>query len=54
MAGRCENFVKQCDAGRRSTPRAQPLLALDRIADGGFAEVEATLDGDAESLILLP
>ena len=24
-----------------------PLLALDAIADGGFAEVEATLDGDA-------
>jgi nitrite reductase/ring-hydroxylating ferredoxin subunit len=32
---------------------AAPVLALlDEIADGGFAEVEATLDGDAESLIL--
>ena len=30
-----------------------PVLALlDEIADGGFAEAEATLDGDAESLIL--
>lgn len=30
-----------------------PVLALlDGIADGGFAEAEATLDGDAESLIL--
>lgn len=29
-----------------------PLLALDAIADGGFAEVEAMLDGDAESLVL--
>lgn len=29
-----------------------PLLALDAIADGGFAEVEVTLDGDAESLVL--
>ncbi|HRN61018.1 MAG TPA: Rieske 2Fe-2S domain-containing protein [Luteimonas sp.] len=30
-----------------------PLIALDAIADGGFAEVEAVIDaGDAESLIL--
>lgn len=29
-----------------------PLIALQRIADGGFAEVEAVVDGDAESLIL--
>lgn len=29
-----------------------PLLALDAITDGGFAEVEAVLDGDAESLVL--
>jgi len=29
-----------------------PLLALDAIDDGGFAEVEATIDGDAESLVL--
>lgn len=28
------------------------LIGLDRLADGGFAEVEATLDGDAESLLL--
>lgn len=32
---------------------AQPLLALDRIADGALVEVEATVDNDAESLILL-
>jgi nitrite reductase/ring-hydroxylating ferredoxin subunit len=31
---------------------AVPLIALSRIDDGGFAEVEATLDGDVESLIL--
>ena len=31
---------------------AEPLIALDHIADGGFAEAEAALDGDAESLIL--
>ena len=31
---------------------AQPLIALDRIVEGGFAEVEASVDGDAESLIL--
>jgi nitrite reductase/ring-hydroxylating ferredoxin subunit len=29
-----------------------PLITLDSIEDGGFAEVEASLDGDAESLIL--
>jgi nitrite reductase/ring-hydroxylating ferredoxin subunit len=32
---------------------AQVLLArLEQIEDGGFAEAEAVLDGDAESLIL--
>ena len=29
-----------------------PLATLSRIEDGGFAEAEATIDGDAESLIL--
>ncbi|MGH8027236.1 MAG: Rieske (2Fe-2S) protein [Pseudoxanthomonas sp.] len=28
------------------------LIALDSIEDGGFAEVEALIDGDAESLIV--
>lgn len=28
------------------------LIALDSIEEGGFAEVEAMLDGDAESLII--
>ncbi len=32
--------------------RGSPLLALNRLADGAFAEVEADIDGDAESLIL--
>ena len=31
---------------------SEPLLALAAIEDGGLAEVEATVDGDAESLIL--
>lgn len=31
---------------------ADPLVTLERLPDGAFAEVEATLDGDAESLIL--
>lgn len=31
---------------------ASPLLGLERLPDGAFAEVEAVLDGDAESLIL--
>ncbi|QWP76701.1 Rieske 2Fe-2S domain-containing protein [Lysobacter sp. K5869] len=30
----------------------EPLIALEHLSDGGFAEVEATLDGDAESLLL--
>lgn len=29
-----------------------PLITLDSIEDGGFAEVEALIDGDAESLIV--
>ena len=29
-----------------------PLLQIELIEDGGFAEVEVMLDGDAESLIL--
>lgn len=29
-----------------------PLIALDAIPDGGFAEIEAVIDGDAESLVL--
>ncbi len=29
-----------------------PLISLDRLPDGGLTEVEATLDGDAESVIL--
>lgn len=32
--------------------RSSPLLALNRLTDGAFAEVEADIDGDAESLIL--
>lgn len=31
---------------------ANPLVTLERLPDGAFAEVEATLGGDAESLIL--
>lgn len=31
---------------------ASALVALEGIADGGFAEVQATINGDAESLIL--
>lgn len=31
---------------------AAPLLALERLPDGGFAEAAATIDGDAESLLL--
>lgn len=43
------------DGPANETPdRAQPveLLRLDQLGDGGFAEVEATLAGDSESLVL--
>ena len=33
-------------------PHPRPLIALEAIPDGGVAEVEAVLDGDAESLVL--
>lgn len=29
-----------------------PLIALDAIAEAGFAEVDATLEGDSESVVL--
>lgn len=35
-----------------STEGGSPLLELDRLPDGAFAEVEANVGGDAESLIL--
>ncbi len=35
----------------QDTTRAA-LIALDAIEDGGLAEVEGTVDGDSESLIL--
>jgi len=31
---------------------ADPLVTLERLSDGAFAEVEVVLDGDAESLIV--
>lgn len=30
----------------------ESLIALDAVDDGGFAEVEATIDGDAESIVV--
>jgi nitrite reductase/ring-hydroxylating ferredoxin subunit len=39
--------------GLLNTSEGSPrLVALSQIEDGGFAEAEATIDGDAESLIL--
>lgn len=37
------------DVQARST---EPLLTLDRLANGALAEAEVVLDGDAESVIL--
>lgn len=31
---------------------AQALIALDALPDGGFAETDAVIEGDAESLLL--
>jgi len=33
-------------------PQADPLVTLERLSDGAFAEVEVVLEGDAESLIV--
>ena len=40
------------DDSVRSSLNDMALITFDSIEDGGFAEVEALLDGDAESLIL--
>ncbi|MBB1060150.1 Rieske (2Fe-2S) protein [Marilutibacter spongiae] len=40
------------DGSQDSDGSAAPLLALDRVPDGGLVEIEAVLDGDAESLVL--
>jgi len=44
--------VLDCVAMSVSDVSATPLIALERIDDGGFAEVEACVDGDHESLVL--
>jgi nitrite reductase/ring-hydroxylating ferredoxin subunit len=36
----------------KSDPHQAPLARFDQIEDGGLLEVEAVLDGDAESLIV--
>jgi nitrite reductase/ring-hydroxylating ferredoxin subunit len=36
----------------RALPPRAALIALDAIEDGGLVEVEGTVDGDSESLIL--
>jgi nitrite reductase/ring-hydroxylating ferredoxin subunit len=36
----------------RSSLNGALLIAFDQLEDGGFAEVEAVIDGDAESLLL--
>ena len=45
----CKNFVNTPVNGKRAD---MPLIAFDTLQDGGFAEIEAVLEGDAESLIL--
>jgi len=36
----------------RSSLNGTPLITFDHLEDGGFAEVEAVIEGDAESLLL--
>lgn len=47
MSGVVSDSLSQDDGQRRV-----PLVALAQVAPGGFAEVEAVIDGDAESLIV--
>lgn len=35
-----------------TSPSPAPLFALDAIEDGGLLEIEATVEGDAESLVV--
>ncbi|MBW3550999.1 MAG: Rieske (2Fe-2S) protein [Proteobacteria bacterium] len=39
-------------SGREDVGTPRPLLGLERLSDGALAEVEATMNGDAESLVL--
>ncbi|MEG3191919.1 Rieske (2Fe-2S) protein [Lysobacter sp. D1-1-M9] len=39
-------------SGREEAGPPRPLLALERLSDGALAEAEATMNGDAESLVL--
>jgi nitrite reductase/ring-hydroxylating ferredoxin subunit len=36
----------------KDLPATAPLLAFDAIEDGGLVEIEVSVDGDAESLIV--
>lgn len=38
--------------GDRANPSHMPLLRVESLAVGGLCEIEAVLDGDAESLIV--
>ena len=44
--------MKSLNRDGDSIPPAAVLATVEQIEDGGFHEVEAVLDGDAESLIL--
>ncbi len=45
------NHDVETDVSQQQAPPS-PLTRIEQIEDGGFAEAEAMLDGDAESLIL--
>jgi nitrite reductase/ring-hydroxylating ferredoxin subunit len=48
--GRCVRTPLNGDAGLGSS--AVALVTLERLAEGAFAEVDAIVDGEAESLVL--
>lgn len=47
-----EGVRTSLNAPGAAAPAGQPLIELQRLADGAFAEAEASIEGEAESLLL--
>lgn len=52
MRGSLKGDGDHADGRASDASPGRPLIELERIADGGFAEVEAMVDGEPESLVL--
>lgn len=52
VPGMDEGVRSSLNAPGGAEPAGQPLIELQRLVDGGFAEAEASIDGDAESVLL--